>query len=397
MIVFYDSLGGAGGSQTLKYRICKWLKEHNISCSLLTNNKSDETTVKMFEDIEITIHFFERKNYLSCYKILNKLDDGDLKIICFTRDAYLDIEYTKHRNGMLFYNILYCIHPETLESGSKSYKGCINTIVTRFYKRMLMNMIDNKSLVMMDFITAKSTRLYNDLSDDILFPIWWLPMYCDKIDNYEKIIENGYKSNRILTAGRAVFPFKGYFIGLIKDFVKLFSENSEISLEIVSDGPDIDKIKALINTLDESVKERIILKNWMPYDELNNKVTECKLFIGMGTTVIDSSLKYKPSIPVKYNTLENKAKYIFYEDVHYNTFDKSCNEDAYPLISRVMNSSYEEYKKMSLLSYSKTKEVYSIDKIISEILEYKTNNKKSIFNFRTALIYGLYNRVKHRK
>ena len=45
--------------------------------------------------------------------------------------------------------------------------------------------------------------------------------------------------------------------------------------------------------------------------KLNNKILECKLFIGMGTTVIDSSLKYKPSIAVGYNTLENKAKCLF--------------------------------------------------------------------------------------
>ena len=103
---------------------------------------------------------------------------------------------------------------------------------------------------------------------------------------------------KVLTAGRAIFPFKGYFMGLIKDFDKLCSEFPDIYLEIVSDGPDIDKIKSFIDSLDESVKKRILLTSWIPYDELNNKILECKLFIGMGTTVIDSSLKYKPSIAV---------------------------------------------------------------------------------------------------
>ena len=70
-------------------------------------------------------------------------------------------------------------------------------------------------------------------------------MYCEKIENYEEIIEKSYKSNKILTAGRAIFPFKGYFMGLIKDFDKLCSEFPDIYLEIVSDGPDIDKINRL--------------------------------------------------------------------------------------------------------------------------------------------------------
>lgn len=394
MIIFYDSLGGAGGSQTLKFRICKWFKEHDISCALMTNDKNDNFTIKMFEDLNIPIFSFKTKNYLDCYEILKKLDDNNLKVICFTRDAYLDIEYVKYKGSMFFYNVLYCIHPVTLESGSKSHKGILNAFITKYYKNILIDIIDNKSLVMMDHITAKSTRKYNDLNDDVVFPIWWLPMYCEKIENYEEIIEKSYKSNKILTAGRAIFPFKGYFMGLIKDFDKLCSEFPDIYLEIVSDGPDIDKIKSFIDSLDESVKKRILLTSWIPYDELNNKILECKLFIGMGTTVIDSSLKYKPSIAVGYNTLENKAKCLFYEDVHYNTVDESCKDDAYSLISKVMNSSYEDYKKMSLLSFSNTEAVYNIEKIIPEILAYKTNDMKSIFNYKNVFIYGLYNRMK---
>lgn len=108
------------------------------------------------------------------------------------------------------------------------------------------------------------------------------------------------------------------------------------------------------------------MTSWIPYDELNNKILECKLFIGMGTTVIDSSLKYKPSIAVGYNTLENKAKCLFYEDVHYNTVDESCKDDAYSLISKVMNSSYEDYKKMSLLSFQIQKQFIILKKLFQK-------------------------------
>lgn len=88
-------------------------------------------------------------------------------------------------------------------------------------------------------------------------------MLYSQYGGYQCIVKNrelwrnywkSYKSNKILTAGRAIFPFKGYFMGLIKDFDKLCSEFPDIYLEIVSDGPDIDKIKSFIDSLDESVK-----------------------------------------------------------------------------------------------------------------------------------------------
>lgn len=31
---------------------------------------------------------------------IKKLDDNNLKVICFTRDAYLDIEYVKYKGSM---------------------------------------------------------------------------------------------------------------------------------------------------------------------------------------------------------------------------------------------------------------------------------------------------------
>ena len=49
---------------------------------------------------------------------------------------------------------------------------------------------------------------------------------------------------------------------------------------------------------------------------------------------------------------------------------------------------------MSLLSFSNTEAVYNIEKIIPEILAYKTNDMKSIFNYKNVFIYGLYNRMK---
>ncbi len=59
-----------------------------------------------------------------------------------------------------------------------------------------------------------------------------------------------------------------------------------------------------------------------------------------------------------------------------------------------MTRSHEDYKKMSLLSISNTEAVYNIEKIIPEILAYKTNDMKSIFNYKNVFIYGLYNRMK---
>ena len=127
---------------------------------------------------------------------------------------------------------------------------------------------------MMDEVTLEETQNYLDKTFPSSPPIMRLPMICKNDLSADKIISKGFFSNTIITASRAEFPYKGYLLGLLDDFVYLNTKLSDIKLVIVSDGDDINILKNRINNLPSNIQQKISLFGWMNQHFLLNLINK---------------------------------------------------------------------------------------------------------------------------
>ena len=381
MFVINDTLGAYGGSHTLMYRMCVWLSEHKIKTVVLCSDASNVEIVKKIDATGTRIQVVDRKHYNSLAHILKKLQkEGPIKVLSFVFDLYLDLEVIKSKYNLSFENFIYCIHPATLKKG----RGFQNRFLRHFSRKVmapiLMKMQRNTAVFMMDEITIDETQEYLDITFPSTPPILRLPMICNKKLSANKIIAQGFNSNTIITASRAEFPYKGYLLGLLDDFVYLNTEFSDIKLVIVSGGDDINILINKINNLPSNIQKKISLFGWMEYELLLEIIKECKVFIGMGTSVLDAALCYKPSIAVRLDTYENIGNCMISERPELITTNQNCNDRAVILLEKVLKMNDSEYMQESLDSFEKVKCTYDIDIFMETLLNAKTMTNDSLLS-----------------
>lgn len=381
MFVINDTLGAYGGSHTLMYRMCVWLSEHKIKTVVLCSDASNAEIVKKIEATGARIQVVNRKHYQSLAYILKKLQQEEpIKVLNFIFDLFLDLEAIKKKYKLYFENFIYCIHPSTFKKGRGFQNSYLKQYSRKMIAKILMKMYKNSALVMMDEITLEETQNYLDKTFPSSPPIMRLPMICKNDLSADKIISKGFFSNTIITASRAEFPYKGYLLGLLDDFVYLNTKLSDIKLVIVSDGDDINILKNRINNLPSNIQQKISLFGWMEYELLLEKIKECKVFLGMGTSVLDAALCYKPSIAVRFDTYENIGDCLISERPELITPDQSCNDRAVLLLEKVLKMSDSEYKQEALDSFEKVKCTYDIDLFMKTLFNTQTISNESLLS-----------------
>ena len=112
------------------------------------------------------------------------------------------------------------------------------------YGGILSRINKNNALIMMDEYCTDQTIDYMGPIFETLPLIVRLPMYCKPFENFNEIIQDGFKSRIMMTAARAEFPNKGYMMGLVDDFVRLKEKFPDVKLEIIAAGDDMDKLSA---------------------------------------------------------------------------------------------------------------------------------------------------------
>ena len=381
-IVISDTLGAYGGTHTLTLRMCEWLRSNDYETVVFCEDNGNEEIVKSLVDNGTNIICFDTANVKRCLEELSKLIRHDkVKTISYMWDKYLDLEIAKKKSKLEFENILYCVHYGTFFKGA-NYPGVTKEIVKTKMFGILAEMNKNHAVIMMDEDTTKKTADYfkSDFKPNTLFAR--IPMICKEDEGAELIVEKGYNSNTMMSASRAEFPYKGYQIGLVKVFAELKKEYRDIRLLMVSGGDpdDIQKIVDEINTLSDEERKDVEFHKWMDYEELKTKIEECKLFIGMGTSVLEAGLKYKPSITVKYNTFDVIASYLLSERPELVVSPEDSQESAIHLITRILKMTREEYGKEAYRTFNAVKECYDIHNNIGVLLDTHPRNKGSILS-----------------
>ncbi|MBR5994341.1 MAG: glycosyltransferase [Lachnospiraceae bacterium] len=379
MFVINDTLGAYGGSHTLMLRMCKWLSMNGIKSAIICDVATNDEIVNQLNEYGTQIICTNLYNIKeAAATVSGLLEQEPIKVVSFNFYSYLNLESVKKRAGLAFDHFMYCIHPRSFDKGASISNRFLKKIYLGGYRRLYLRMHHNNAVIMMDKINEEaSNNIYNVHEQ---FPIIPLPMFCDKSDDAESIITNGYSSNLIMTAARAEFPFKGYIIGLIDDFAELKKDYPSLKLSIVSAGDDIDEVKEKIEALPTDIARDVELVSWLPYEKLLETIKACKVFVGMGTSVLDAALQFKPGVVVEYDTYENISDHLIAEAPDRFTLDKGCRERAIEIIRRVLSLDADEYHKEALRSFLKVSEYYDINYNMKKFLECKNIRTKSVLN-----------------
>lgn len=399
MILFNDTLGAYGGSHTLMVRMCKWLTQNGIRCGIICDNRNNEEIATELESFGTEIYVVDIQKPKVVRDLVLEIGD-QIKVISFVWNFYLDIERAKKVYDMKFDNLIYCIHPATFEKGTGLGSNYLRKLILKKYRGILNRMNENNAIIMMDEINTIASENFFNMKFSSNPVILRLPMNCRKIDEHSRIIDDGYKNRLIMTASRAEIPYKGYLLGLIDDFKELKTKYPDIKLLIVSAGADLGLIKEKIKGLSLDVQGDITLQGWMKYDELSTLMETCTVFIGMGTSVLDASLKYKPSIPVRFYTKENLAESLFTDNPYCIAANTLCTSKAISLLDDVLRLPKEEYSKLAEKSFDMVNKHYNIDETLDKMCNVKTMNSKSILTQSEAILHWANNRLnaaRHKK
>lgn len=396
IFVFNDTLGVFGGSQTLIYRMCDWLHEKKIKTVVMCNSADNKEIVSKLENINVVIDCFPPEDYHHTKNMLVSLlkEDKDLLVVNFGFDRYMNIECTKAKYHLEFNNIIYDIIPTTFFKGEGVKSKFLKKHAKKVYSSVVLRMLANNAIRTLEDTYITGVRdYYNFTAEEFSPKILRLPMKCKRLDNYEQIIKQGFESDLILSAARADFPFKGYLVGLVDQFCEIKKEKPSVRLKIFSDGGDMHILRDKVNAVPEEIRKDISLNSWINYEELYQEMQKAKVYIGMGTTVMDAALNYKPSVVVSFDTMNCLSAGLFTD----NPYCTATHGDGYPeateTLRRVLRSSFDEYKKLCIDNFEVVYKNYNIDYVMNDFVNIKTQNQKCLLKPLERLEHNMNNYV----
>lgn len=354
-----------GGTETLILRLLEYYKNNDHRVILLTVtpiHKSilEDTNRVEFEHYiynEINSDFFNDNAKLSFEKteqplVITQFLPEFLK--CFTI-------LRRSKYGVNFKHILYIVHPYSTFFGPKA--------LTFLAKVMIKILLNRKALVFMDEISVETCIEHYGLKRSLNFKIFRLPILIN--ENTDIIKRN--KVFNVLAIARFEFPFKGYVLGLINSFAQLSLKYPSSSLTIIGHGKGKIEVDNLLGSLEQTIASKIFVLGEVPYHKINDYVSGCDVYVGMGTTVLDAANNNKITITAVAYQMKNLAVGFFHEnyetvgeilvpDVKYPTFDE--------LLETVLTAPDDEFEKMAKKSKEMLRAHYNINFIGSGLLNY---------------------------
>lgn len=383
-VILNDTLGVFGGSHTLMLRMCRWMREKEIHVFVICDSDDNKEIVNAMHDIGVVIYPTGSSQYRKINKILKQIysnGDDDIHVINFCLDKFMDMEVVKSKFGYEFSNVLYDIIPYTYMKGSGLKYAFLRRLMKRKYGKIAEKMYKNNSVISMEETNNQSARNYLEITREQYNPsIAPLPMICKQKENYKEIISAGYQSTTILTAARADFPFKGYMVGLVDVFAQLKPEFPDLKLRYITAGADLDILQEKINSLSEDFRKDVLVTGWIPYDEFLNETQKCKIFIGMGTTILDSALNYKPVVLSSYGTMEFLSCGTFVQNPLKLGPEVMESHNSVDDIRRILTLNEYEYSEEALNSFNAVLQNYDINKCMDKLLNVNHPKKGPILS-----------------
>lgn len=384
-----------GGKESLIVRMITWLAKQDYMCYLMLS-KGTDINKKWNDSLKnVGIIYFDFYKYSvfmgNASSIFDQKNEKYFLSTSMSDWIYIQELIRKKRINNV-HHLFYVLHP-------KASRGVVNSsILDKPYQVLIEKKFNRNHLIFMDNETRNFYTVYNS-KELLVYRVVELPMEVEKLD--EGIIKQRIKNNtfEILTIARLEFPFKGYVLGLIDDFEKLAKENPFLILTIVGDGTGMQELRNKINSMPERIRKQINIMGEIRYDKISGLLKNAKVYVGMGTTLIDAAKEGLISIGATANQMENKS---------FGFFGPSCNilglfwgeegfdkYDFIELIQEVIELSDSDYYDKSVATYNHVKR-YDINKIMPQLIGYM-NESDVYFCFGTFIKLYDYLIIKTRK
>ena len=393
MVVFVFEDFKMGGGELLIEHYAEQLKKNNAEC-LIVVNKIDNGAITQLKQSEI--EYYVAKNWWSreeWYSILGKYND--INVITFTWDEFSLIYSLNIKNKKTF---LYCIHYAAMafEKYNRFKNNPINLLTLYLKGQCIGRFVSTKNIFFMD--EESVTYTYNAYRDNIIKDKGIILRIPEVIKDYnikEVVTRKSKEIFNILSIARADFPFKGYLLGLVDFFNNNAVLYPNLRLIIISYGPDIDELKKAVSKFNLDIQKKITLIGRVKYDEIAEYILKSHLYIGMGTTIIDSASRGTLAIPVKAATYDLIANNFFHEDYRFVDAEYTKNNRINEMIKWAYFLDEDQYKKYAELSRNLAIEYYDISILtrkLSTILESTEYDKKDRYIKTISCVY----RIKHK-
>lgn len=370
-----------GGAQTYIFRMMEYMEEKNKNIRkiifLWDVGYIDKKWKDKIEKYNIEIYFFSPLNSLEVPKSFEgkevefKKNENVFSIAMlnenFINSCFLENKF-KHANIKSFY---YILHSDFLRLKLE------HKFIKKVYELLAFEGILSDRLIFMDQYVKGNAEKY--FGKKINAPVIRLGMNIPELDR--EIIENRIKNKdfTILSISRMAFPFKGYNLGLLEDYIKLKKEYENLKLIFIGYGEGVNVLKSKLSNQPEYIKNDVVFIGKVPYEQLNDYFKQANVFIGMGTTVLDAANTALVTITALAYQLENYAGGYFHDDVTNVGYIYNQNHKGifYDYIKKVYNYDEKEYRTYSEQTYYSYKEEYGIDEIMKKLLSVKARRKKA--------------------
>lgn len=341
-----------GGCELLIERLGREFTKRSIPTCLIYQS-IEQTMLTRFQNTKIELLCIESWNRNYIFPIFDSTTKS--YIVTFIWNDFLICNIKKSYLRTVFY----AVHNRAFEMG-KNKTFFFKQLHQRIAKNGIVSLNNNGQLICMDEQTIEYTKdVYGFNKLDI--PI--LRIAIDVVPENNRI-KGGFEI-KLLTIARAEFPFKGYILGLLDWFA---TTNESVFLTIVSYGPDEKKIIEKIGSFDESIKLRVKLVGKTDYDQIAQYYEKADLYVGMGTTLLDASLRGLVSIPVQAYTYDLITDSFFFEDYRKLGLDKGSKSRFNELFARYVAMDYNEKNSISQKSRDAVVDNYSTPVIIDKFL-----------------------------
>lgn len=390
-VVFIAYLCNYGGIETMIIRMSKWLTKNNILTEVL-GDKDRKVDERLMDELihsgaKVSLISYRHKDK-SLKEIKERYNSGSVQCICFSYIELIiaDELFGSNKNA----NILFYDANQFNLVADFHVSGALKKRVFRFGSKIINKRLyfDHK-IVFMDPLCKKRTleeyNLGNRFDDDIIYLPLEINDYSD-LKIKERKIDN--KEFRILTICRFVFPFKGYVFGLLSLFLQLEPFYPQLRLVVIGTGKDEDMYAQKLDVLDDKIRNKITWIKGVPYEHLQDYISEAQLYVGMGTTVIDAVNLGVPALPIGSYTYECKGYDFFYKDPA-NLGGIGGNVDIREYVEAVLNMSTDDYSILSKKDHDALLETYDINSVAKKLLNYQNVKNNRVFNAFERLMVNL--------
>ncbi len=365
-----------GGTESYYIRMFEWAKERGYKLFFFLP-KGKEVHEKWFSSIkrlQISIVHYKKlgKRIIEYGELKKYLDDLSKQSMCITDsfDTFAAANNIFQCKSDKINILFYILHPFSTKLGK----------LNQLWARPILKGIKDSHLVFMDEETkdcvSKCYPEINFSNSEIIRLGMEIPPY-----NPEQRMKI-YKEEifTILTIARFDFPFKGYIAGLIDSYVNLRKRFNNITLTIVGDGAGKTELEQKINHIsDASIISDIHMLGYLPYNEIQKYIEQASLFIGMGTTILDSAKYGVPGIVATAYQMEDYAAGFFHMD--YTCIGRLIDEEGAKkyrfeeLIEQIYAMSEEDYLKTCGDAYSLVHKHYGIENCMEQIMAMDAKRK----------------------